>query len=99
MAHSGSGARRITFHAWNDDGDHYLTVSDTGIGIPTVLRTRVFDPLFTTTATNRDPLGSGLGLGLTLVKRAVETYQGDVAVIDPPEGYATCVRIRLPLRG
>jgi signal transduction histidine kinase len=97
MAKSGRGDRRITFTARNDDTFHTLTASDTGIGIPAALRSRVFDPLFTTTSSNRDPLGSGLGLGLTLVKRAVETYGGTAEVVPPPEGFATSVRIRLPL--
>lgn len=97
MAKAGSGDRVIEFTAENDDEYHVLTASDTGIGIPGALRSRVFDPLFTTTASNRDPLGSGLGLGLTLVKRAVETYGGTAKVVDPPEGFATSVRIRIPL--
>lgn len=96
-AKSGNGDRRIAFRAWNEQHWHNLEVSDTGIGIPSALRYRVFDPLFTTTASNRDPLGSGMGLGLTLVKRGVEGYGGRVDVVDPPAGFTTCVRIRLPL--
>jgi signal transduction histidine kinase len=91
--------RRITFRAWNDERWHYLEVMDTGVGIPEALRERVFDPLFTTTESNRDPLGSGLGLGLTLVKRVVESQRGRVAVVDPPAGFATCVAVRLPIGG
>ncbi|WP_082615432.1 ATP-binding protein [Acidovorax sp. Root267] len=94
---SGRGERRIAFRAWNENGEHYLEVSDTGVGIPTALRKRVFDPLFTTTEKNRDPLGSGMGLGLTLVKRGVEAYAGQVTVIDPPPGFSTCFQVRLPL--
>lgn len=97
MAKSGAGDRLIVFAGENSDAFHTLTVSDTGIGIPDALRSRVFDPLFTTTASNRDPLGSGLGLGLTLVKRAVDAYGGTAEVVQPPEGFATSVRIRLPL--
>lgn len=94
---AGPGERRIAFRAWNEGGEHFLEVSDTGVGIPAGLRKRVFDPLFTTTEKNRDPLGSGMGLGLTLVKRGVEAYGGKVAVIDPPPGFATCFQVRLPL--
>ncbi|HEY3570004.1 MAG TPA: sensor histidine kinase [Thermoanaerobaculia bacterium] len=95
----GTGDRRIAFRAWNEPQWHHLEVSDTGVGIPSVLRTRVFDPLFSTTATisNRDPLGSGMGLGLSLVKRGVESFGGRAEVADPPPGFATCLRIRLPL--
>ena len=91
--------KKIAFRAWNENRWHFLEVSDTGIGIPTPLRARVFDPLFTTTSTNRDPLGSGMGLGLPLVRRCVEAYGGRVDVIDPPPGFVTSVRVRLPLGG
>lgn len=96
-ARTGSKDRRITFRAWNEDDDHYLEVSDTGIGIPSALRERVFDPLFTTTSANRDPLGSGMGLGLTLVERGVKAFGGKVALIEPPPEFATCFQVRLPL--
>lgn len=98
-AKAGSDNKRIAFKAWNEDVWHFLEVSDTGIGIPPALRTRVFDPLFTTTSTNRDPLGSGMGLGLPLVRRGVEAYGGRVDVVDPPPGFVTSVRVRLPLDG
>jgi signal transduction histidine kinase len=98
-AKAGAGDRRIAFRAWNEQQWHHLEVSDTGVGISRVLRDRVFDPLFSTTATvsNRDPLGSGMGLGLALVKRGVESFGGRAEVADPPPGFATCLRIRLPL--
>ena len=96
-AMSGNGQRRIAFRAWNEQQVHFLEVSDTGIGIPVALRQRVFDPLFTTTAANRDPLGSGMGLGLSLVKRGVEAYGGRVGVVDPPAGFTTCFRVRFPI--
>ena len=98
-ARAGRSERRITFRAWNEQGWHHLEVSDTGVGIPDVLRNRIFDPLFTTTstATNRDPLGSGMGLGLALVKRGSESYGGRVELREPPPGFSTCFHVRLPL--
>jgi signal transduction histidine kinase len=93
----GNDERRIAFRAWNEPRNHVLEVSDTGIGIPTALRNRIFEPLFTTTSSNHGPLGSGMGLGLSLVKRGVEAYGGRVAVTDPPAGYTTCVRVRIPM--
>jgi signal transduction histidine kinase len=96
-AKTGSGKKEIVFRAWNEGDDHYLQVSDTGIGIPLALKERIFDPLFTTTAANRDPLGSGMGLGLTLVQRGVKAFGGKVTLIDPPPGYSTCFQVQLPL--
>jgi signal transduction histidine kinase len=98
-AKAGGGPRVIAFRAWNDQQWHNLEVSDTGVGIPTALRERVFDPLFTTTGSRRDPLGSGMGLGLALVQRGVTAFGGRVDVVDPPPDFVTCVRVRLPLNG
>ena len=97
-AKTGDARGKIAFRAWNNDRWHYLEVSDTGIGIPPVLRERVFDPLFTTTGSKNDPLGSGMGLGLTLVRRGAEAFGGRAAVVPAGDGFATKVRIRLPLR-
>ena len=92
----GPGERLIAFRSWNEKRWHYLEVSDTGVGIPTSLKERVFDPLFTTTGSNRDPLGSGMGLGLTLVKTSAESYGGRVEVVEPPPGFSTCIKVKLP---
>jgi signal transduction histidine kinase len=96
-ARTGGDDRRIKFRAWNEGTRHVLLVADTGVGIPTSFRERIFEPLITTTSSNTDPLGSGLGLGLTLVRRAVESFRGRVAVVDPPAGFSTAVEINLPL--
>ncbi|WP_152615505.1 ATP-binding protein [Burkholderia pseudomallei] len=87
----------IVFRAWNDGRWHFLEVSDTGVGIPTSLRKRVFDPLFTTTDVEQGPLGSGMGLGLTLIKRGIESFGGKIVVVEPPPGFATCFQVKLPL--
>ena len=91
------GAGKIAFRAWNEGKWHFLEVSDNGIGIPSALQERVFDPLFTTTESQNDPLGSGMGLGLALVRRGAEAFGGRAELVSPPPDYATCVRIRLPL--
>jgi signal transduction histidine kinase len=96
-AKSGGGDRRILFRGWNDNSTHWLDVCDTGIGIPVAWRQRVFDPLFTTTDTNIDFLGSGMGLGLSLVKRGVEAHGGKITVVEAPKGFTTCFRIKMPL--
>lgn len=93
----GAQSERISFRAWNEAEWHYLEVSDTGIGIPSAMYERVFDPLFTTTAEGADPLGSGMGLGLTFVRRSVEAFSGTAEVLAPPPGFSTTVRVRLPL--
>ena len=93
----GSQPGKIAFRAWNEGRWHYLEVSDTGIGIPSALLERVFQPLFTTTQSRNDPLGSGMGLGLTLVRRGAEAFGGRTDLVAPAGDFATCVRVRLPL--
>ncbi|MBI2895305.1 MAG: hypothetical protein HYY06_17250 [Deltaproteobacteria bacterium] len=65
-----------------------LEVIDTGPGIPANARDRVFEPFFTTKA-------SGTGLGLALVKRAVELHGGCVDLESGAGG--TTFSLRLPL--
>lgn len=87
----------IAMRSWNEGRWHYLEVSDTGVGIPGPLQARVFDPLFTTTESRNDPLGSGMGLGLALVRRGAEAFGGRAELVPAPPNFATCVRVRLPI--
>ncbi len=65
-----------------------LTVDDTGPGIPADVRPRVFDPYFTTRP-------GGLGLGLAIARRIVETHGGTIDAGDAPGGGAR-FQVRLP---
>lgn len=96
-AKAGGDRQEIAIRAWNEKGSHRLQVSDTGVGIPSALEERIFDPLFTTTDGNRDPLGSGMGLGLTLVRRGAKAFGGQVHLVKPPPGFSTCFEVRLPI--
>jgi len=89
--------RTIALRAWNDGGKHYLQVSDTGVGIPTPVREFIFDPLFTTTESRSDPLGSGMGLGLALVRRGAAAFGGSAQLTAPPPGFVTCVEVQFPI--
>jgi len=97
IAKTDSTNKTIALRAWNEKRWHYLEVSDTGVGIPLPLRKHVFDSLFTTTDSIDSPLGSGMGLGLTLVKRGAEAFGGSVVLVDPPPGFVTCFKAKLPL--
>lgn len=66
-----------------------LTVSDTGTGISQEVRQRVFRPFFSTKS-------GGLGIGLALVKRMVEQWQGTIE-LQAVQPHGTTVVIRLPL--
>lgn len=91
---------RVAIKAWNEPKRHVLEVADTGVGIPPALQKRIWDPLFTTTSgQDYNPLGSGMGLGLTLVKQILTDVKGRIAVVDPPPGFRTCFRVQYPHRG
>lgn len=89
--------RRIAFKAWNEPKRHFLEVADNGIGIPPNLRRRIWDPLFTTTSGGSgNPLGSGMGLGLSLIRNIVLRFGGRIDLADPPPGFTTCFKVQLP---
>ncbi len=92
-----SSRRRIVFKAWNEPKAHILEVADNGIGIPPHLQKRIWDPLFTTTTGGTgNPLGSGMGLGLSLIKDIIKRFGGNVGLTDPPPGFSTCFKVQLP---
>ena len=94
---SDSTVRKVVFRAWNDGQWHHLQVSDTGSGVPSAIKDFIFDPLFTTTnGRSSDPLGSGMGLGLALVRRGAQAFGGVADLVNPPPGYSTCVEVRFP---
>jgi signal transduction histidine kinase len=86
---------RIELRAWNERAWHVVEVVDNGVGIPEDIRERIWDPLFTTTSNSFNPLGSGMGLGLSLVKRLTESIHGRIELAEPPAGYSTCFKLRL----
>lgn len=73
---------------------HYVEViiSDNGPGIPAELQAKVFQPDFTTKKTG---LSFGLGLGLAIVQRLVESYGGELQLASRP-GH-TRFKVKLPI--
>jgi signal transduction histidine kinase len=59
--------------------DLLIEVGDTGPGIHKQKLTRIFDPMFSTSR-------EGCGLGLPIVKRIVESHNGDVTVSSSQHG-------------
>lgn len=64
-------------------------VDDRGAGIPDEVRSRIFDPFFSTK-------GEGTGLGLAITRQIVEAHGGSIAV-EPREGGGTSIRFLFPL--
>lgn len=73
-----------------DGGEVVLSVSDSGVGMSEAVRSQLFTPFFTTKG------ALGTGLGLRVVRGAVEEHHGSVAVESQP-GVGTTFRLRLPL--
>ncbi len=100
VAKSTTSGRQIKIYAYNDGMRHVLVCADNGIGIPEYLRDRIWDPLFTTTENSDDtnPLNSGLGLGLAVIKRVAEGVGGKVELLKlAPSGFNTAFRASFPL--
>jgi len=88
---------KIVFRAWNEPGKHVVEVSDNGVGIPPEIRSRIWEPLYTTTSDVGNPLGSGMGLGLTLVRQVLAEFGGTIVIVDDaPAGFSTCFRVTFP---
>ena len=63
----------------------YLSVEDTGAGIPEELKERVFEPFFRVDKSRSRALG-GVGLGLALVREIVRVHDGNITVKSNPSG-------------
>lgn len=74
----------------------YVSVADTGIGIPDADKEHVFDRFFQSEAGNRSSMGSGIGLHV--VREYVRLQGGDVTVSDLTEGKGTVFSFTIPLR-
>ena len=80
--HSGG---QVTVTAYQKEKHVYLSVEDTGNGIPEELQERVFDPFFRVDKSRSRELG-GVGLGLALVHEIVRVHDGSITVKSSPSG-------------
>jgi signal transduction histidine kinase len=68
----------------------FLSIRDTGTGIPREVHQRIFEPFFTTRST-------GSGMGLAIAKRVLAEHGGELTV-ESETGQGTTVLLRLPLQ-
>lgn len=73
----------LTVSATNDRNNVYISVSDTGCGIPEENLLTIFDPFFTT-----KEVGKGTGLGLAISQRIATNHGGTITAENRPEGGA-----------
>jgi signal transduction histidine kinase len=105
----GSPKGLIELHAYPLRKKIALDVKDNGIGLSREERQTVFTPLISDPSSrlydaleerlaseDRQLLGQGSGLGLSIVQGILENRKGSVNFIDPTEGWSTCLHLELP---
>jgi signal transduction histidine kinase len=73
------------------EGDAIIRLSDSGTGIASQHLSKIFDPFFTTKGQ-----GEGSGLGLTVARRIIRKFGGDIR-IESIEGSGTTCIVTLPV--
>lgn len=92
--------KKMYIKSWKDAEKVYLEFSDNGKGIPEEDRENVFNAFFTTS----EPVGrgddsyTGTGLGLTIIRDILNSYNGTIEVVAPAEGYKTTFKISIPAK-
>ena len=87
---SESGNCTIAIQTYAEKNRVVVTVVDRGIGIPSPIKDRIFEPFFSTKAT-----GKGKGLGLAISSQIVKTHAGDI-LVNSEEGKGTAITLSFP---
>jgi PAS domain S-box-containing protein len=86
------GKGRITVTTRSDRTSVFITIGDTGGGIPEKIRNRIFDPFFTTKA-----VGKGTGQGLAIARSVIVEKHGGMLRFETKKEHGTTFIIELPL--
>ncbi|HHP7234994.1 MAG TPA: response regulator [Desulfobacterales bacterium] len=89
MEKKNDGDKILRLSSWSRDNSVFLSVSDTGSGIPLALREKIFDPFFTTES-------DGSGIGLAIAQRIIHDHNGAIRVGSNEWGGAE-LTIELPI--
>jgi len=76
---------------FGEDGQVLISISDTGVGLPSENADRIFNAFFTTKS-------QGTGLGLAITRSIIESHGGRIWVTTNP-GPGTTFHFSLPIRG
>ncbi len=82
----------ITVKTWAEGGYVFVSISDTGCGIPEEIQERIFEPFYTT-----KEVGKGTGLGLSITYDIVKKHGGELTVESKP-GEGSTFTVKLPVR-
>ena len=83
----------ITVRTWGRDESVFVSVTDSGCGIPEEIRQKIFEPFFTT-----KDVGKGTGLGLSISYDIVKKHGGEITV-ESEVGRGTTFTVKLPVDG
>ena len=83
----------IRVRTWIEENAIFISIADTGCGIPEDIRDKVFDPFFTT-----KEIGRGTGQGLSIARSVVVDQHGGALTFNSEVGKGTTFHIRLPLK-
>lgn len=88
----------VTISTGIRDGNAFIRVSDTGIGIPADKLERVFERFYRVDSSHSKTTG-GTGLGLSIVKHAVAYHNGSIATESSTgaENHGTTITVTLPM--
>lgn len=82
---------KIDVKVKNDEDFLYIEIADEGPGIDKKIRSRIFEPFFST-----KPIGEGTGLGLSVVHGIVKSHRGNITTFEnKPKGTVFQVKLQL----
>jgi signal transduction histidine kinase len=90
-----SSKREVSVTAQSRRNNMVIQVSDTGSGADPEKWDEYFRPFVSESEPDIE-LGTGTGMGLTIVRDLVELYGGDARFIPPAAGWSTTVEVRIP---
>jgi len=81
----------IVIRTWKEEESVFVSVSDTGCGIPKEHLLKIFEPFFTT-----KDVGKGTGLGLSIGYEIVQRHNGEITVLSEI-GKGTTFTVKIPI--
>ncbi|WP_435354526.1 ATP-binding protein [Emticicia sp. SJ17W-69] len=82
----------VSIDTYLEDGEVVVKIKDNGTGMPESVKSKIFQPFFTT-----KPTGQGTGLGLSLAYDIITKGHGGTMEVDSVEGEWTVFIIKLPI--
>lgn len=93
IKHNAATGARVEVGIKDADGQHIITVTDDGPGIPEAFRQKVLEPF--STLKPRDTV-EGSGMGLAIVTKVAATYGGTLKWVAKPEQSAGLFAVHIP---